>query len=576
MIYAFERFARNVMLVAAGAALASGGTLADVSSNELAAAVAADLEQPVRPGGVNGRPFWNGNGRGMRFIYPPAFGFDEVPGAAQYRFTVMDDLLNEHVFEQNRPTADLSPVWKSVPVGFVHVRVEGLSAEGRVLGVSGTRRFWRCAPYEPGAYPKKPWSYAECVRRYYPVLFAHQNTQHFLKHGTPDGVTDLLNIYPSKMNSALVRGLLRYARLSKEHAADALKAAKAAGDFMISISQPDDAPLAHFPPTYRNMENQTSNFANRQYAGQNMLVYPAVMGQAYLELYAACGETRYLKAARGIADTYARLQLPEGTWYLKMWERDGRPVANDSGGAPVRLNPINVCSFMDSLAEATGERRWHEVSARAFAYIEKGPLTTWDWSAQFEDTAPSSGYRNPASSDAMLVARYLLKRFPLDGARRAQARELMRWVEDQFVFWRKPCRADGRSVLSGPDRGFNPWERPGEPAGRKFAEWVDVPGVAEKYTWMVMENSLAAMMMSLYLDFYRLEGDQLCRAKAKTLGDSIVRVQQMCGDGEIASEWFASYMTGTRCPHIWLNCSVNTITLLEDAASVDATPYGNM
>ena len=569
MIYSFERFTLRVIVAAAGVAVACGSACADVSSNALLAAVARDLEQPVRPGGVNGRPFWNGNGRGMRVIYPPAFGFDEVPGAVKYRFTVMDDLLNEHVFEQNRPTADLSPVWKFVPVGFVHVRVEGLSAKGRVLGVSGTRRFWRCAPYEPGAYPPKPWSYAECVRRYYPVLFAHQNTQHFLKYGTPDGVTDLLNIYPSKMNSALVRGLLRYAKLDKEHAADALKAAKAAGDFMISISQPAGTPLAHFPPTYRDKENQKGNFANRQYAGQNMLVYPAYMGQAYLELYAACGESRYLDAARGIADTYARLQLAEGTWYLKMWERDGQPVANDSGEMPVRLNPIDVCSFMDSLAEATREGRWREVSGRAFAYIEKGPLATWDWSAQFEDTAPSSGYRNPSSCDAMKVALYLLKRFPQDASRRAQARELMRWVEDQFVFWRKPCRADGRSVLSGPDRGFNPWERPGAPAGRKFAEWVDVPGVAEKYTWMVMENALAAMMMKLYFEFYRLEGDELCLAKARTLGDSIVRVQQMCGDGEIASEWFASYMTGTRCPHIWLNCSVGTVALLEDLATFE-------
>ena len=563
----FKRF-KSGGKIAVIVVISCGGVHADVSSSDLVAAVVADLERPVHPGGVEGRPFWNGNGRGMRFIYPPAFEFAVVPGAVKYRFTVLDDILNEHVFETECPTADLSPVWKSIPVGFVHVRVEGLSAEGRILGVAGTRRFWRCAPYEPGAYPAKPWSYSECVRRYYPVLFAHQNTQHFLKHGTPDGVTDLLNIYPSKMNSALIRGLLRYARLSKEHAADALKTAKAVGDFMISISQSTGAPLAHFPPTYRDKDNQTGNFANRRYAGQNMLVYPAFMGTAYRELYAACDERRYLEAARGIADTYARLQLQEGTWYLKMWERDGQPVANDNGDPPVRLIPIDVCSFMDDLAETTGESRWREVSDRAFSYIEKAPLTTWDWSAQFEDTAPSAGYRNPSSCDAIKVALYLLKRFPEDGSRRAQARELMRWVEDQFVFWRKPCRADGRSVLSGPERGFNPWERPDEPEGRKFSEWVDVPGVAEKYTWMVMENALSAMMMKLYSEFYRLEGDALCRAKAMTMGDSIVRVQQMCGDGEIASEWFASYMTGTRDSHLWLNCSIVTITLMEDAATL--------
>ena len=535
--------------------------------SNLYAAVAADLENPVRPGGVDGRPFWNVNGRGMRYIYPPAFDFAPVPGAAKYRFTVLDDVLNEHVFDADSQMADLSPVWRDVPVGFVRVQVDGLTADGRVLGTGGVRRFWRCAPYEPGTYKGRPWSYMECVRRYYPVLFNHQNTQHFLKHGTPDGKTDLLNIYPSKMNAALIRGMLRYSRMSKEHGVDALKIAKRVADFMISISQPADTPLAHFPPTYRAMAGQKTNFANQRYMGQNMLVYPAVVGLAYLELHAACGEPRYLDAALGIARTYKRLQLPEGTWYLKMWERDGSPVVGDAGKRPVRLTPIRVCNYMEKLSAATDDAQWREVADRAFAYIEKGPLMTWDWSAQFEDTPPSEGYRNPASSDAMSVALYLLRRYPQDAARRGQARELMRWVEDQFVYWRKPCRADGRSVLCGPDRGFNPWERPGS-QGRDFAEWVNEPGVAEKYTWSVMENSLTASMMHLYAEFYKLEGDELCLAKARTLGDSIVRVQQIGGDGEIASEWFASYLIGSRCPHIWLNCSISAVTHLEDVAAI--------
>ena len=538
------------------------------AERSLVAAVAADLERPVRPGGVDGRPFWNVNGRGMRYIYPPAFDFAAVQGAAKYRFTVIDDVLNEHVFESAHPFADLSPVWKEIPVGYVRVQVDARTADGRVLGGGGVRRFWRAAPYEPGAYAGRPWSYSECVRRYYPVLFNHGNSQHFLKHGTPDGVTDLFNIYPSKMNSALVRGMVRYSRMGGKHAGDALKIAKAAADFMISISQPADAPLANFPPTYSAMEGQKTNFANRRFAGQVMLVYPAVMGIAYLELHEACGDARYLDAAIGIARTYERLQLPEGTWYVKMHEIDGSPVVGEPDARPILLIPTRVCDFMDRLATATGDARWREVERRAFAYVENGPLRTWDWSAQFEDTPPTEGHRNPSSVEAMGVARYILRRFPQDAARRGQARELMRWVEDQFVFWRKPCRADGRSVLTGPERGFRPWVRPDDPEGRPFSEWIDVPGVTEKYTWSVMENSLAASMMSLYLDFYRLEKDELCLAKAKTLGDSIVRVQQMGGDGEIASEWFASYAVGARCPHIWMNCSVSTAICMEDAAKL--------
>ena len=534
-------------------------------NEDLEAAVAADEIVPVRPGGVEGRPFWNGHS--ARFIYAPAFDFPLVAGAQKYRFTVVDDDLKEHVFEADRPTAALSPVWRSLPVGYVRVHVTGLDAKGRVVGESGSRRFWRDASYAPGTYKGKPWSYMECVKRYYPVLFEHGNTQHFLKHGTPDGITDLLNIYPSKMNAALVNAMLRYATLEPKHAEDALKVAKAAADYVISISQPAGAPLEFFPPTYWKMEGQTSNFASIENRGQNMLVYPAGMGSAYISLYNACGEKRFLDAALGIARTYRRLQLPEGTWYLKMWEHDGSPFIGGNGKRPVRLVPMQVCAFMERLADATGDASWREVAARAFAYIENGPLKTWDWAAQFEDTKPSAGYRNHSSVEAMLVAGYIMKRHSGDAAKMQIARELVRWVEDQFVFWRKPGRADGQCPIVGNDNEFGPWAP--NPPMLDFAEWPEeVPGVTEKYRWTMMESSLAAMMAGLYVDLYRIDGNRLALAKARTLCDSIVRIQKMGGDGEIASEWRKKFIVGSRCPHVWMNCSVATVMRLEGIAAV--------
>ena len=529
------------------------------------AAEAFDESVPVRPGGVDGRPFWNGHS--ARFLFAPAFEFKAVEGAVKYRFTVVDDVLQVRTFEAERPTVPLSSVWKDLPVGYVRVIVEGVDAKGRVVGESGSRRFWRDAPYKAGGYKGKPWPYMECVRRYYPVLFAHTNTQHFLSMGTPDGITDLFNIYPSKMNSALIKGMIRYSKLDPARRDDAMKVAKAAGDYMISISQPADAPLAFFPPTYWKMEGQKTNFASVRYAGQNMLIYPARMGSAYLDLYAACGERRFLDAAIGIAKTYRKHQLPEGTWYLKMWERDGSPFIGGNGNRPVRLIPIQVCEFMERLADVTGDGQWRDVAAKAFAYIENGPLKTWDWAAQFEDTPPSAGYRNHSSAEAMGVAHYLLTRRSKDKAMMALARDLVRWVEDQFVFWSKPCRADGKCAIVGTDKEFGPW-MPNETGYLDFDEWPEgVPGVTEKYRWTIMENALAASMARLYTLLYRIDGDSLALAKAKTLCDSIVRIQEMGGDGEIASEWRKPNITGSRCPHIWMNCSVATVTILEEIAA---------
>jgi hypothetical protein len=217
------------------------------------------------------------------------------------------------------------------------VRSEALDSNGRVLGVSGTRRFWKSAPYEPGAYSPKPYSYAECIKRYCMTLFSHTNTQHFLKFGRPDGYTDLLNIYPAKMNSALIRGMIRFAQIDPSHRDNAMKVARNAADYMLSISQPADAPLAYFPPTYFKMEGQKSNFASVKYAGQNMLTYPATMAMAYLDLHDVDGDGKYLNAAVNIAKTYEKLQMENGTWYLKMWEKDASPVIEGNGNIPVKI-----------------------------------------------------------------------------------------------------------------------------------------------------------------------------------------------------------------------------------------------
>ena len=547
----------------------------EMSTNELAALAAADVSRPVRPGGVNGNVFWNKSS--LCFIYPPAFDFAPVEGAKSYRFTVTDGNLDEHVFSAALPYADISPVWSAVPVGYVRVRSEALDSNGRVLGVSGTRRFWKSAPYEPGAYAPKPYSYTECAKRYYKTLFAHTNTQHFLRFGRPDGYTDLLNIYPAKMNSALIRGMIRFAQIDPAHRESAMKIARNAADYMLCISQPADAPLAHFPPTYWKMEGQKSNFASVKYAGQNMLVYPASMAVAYLDLHAAVGDRKYLDAAVNIAKTYEKLQLENGTWYLKMWEKDASPVIEGNGNMPVKMLPTGVCRFMERLSRETKDGRWLKVVDKAFGYMEKGPLKTYDFAPQFEDTKPSANHTDLAAVVAINAARYLLARYPSDAARRAQAREIIRWTEDQFACWRKPCRADGRGIVSEPWHRFNPVWNPvcsmdGMPYGNwseSFDGWVDVPGVVEKYRWYVMINAVTALMIEAYLDLYRLEGDELSLAKAKTLGDSIVKVQAMGPDGEIATHWvMRDVLKGVHCTENWTNCGVGTVAALQDLAQV--------
>lgn len=66
----------------------------------------------------------------------------------------------------------------------------------------------------------------------------------------------------------------------------------------------------------------------------------------------------------------------------------------------------------------------------------------------------------------------------------------------------------------------------------------------------------------------RLEGDELALAKAKTLCDSIVKVQAMGPDGEIATHWVISDLTGVKCINNWTNCGVGAAMALQEMASV--------
>ncbi|MBO6161383.1 MAG: hypothetical protein J6O01_07885, partial [Bacteroidales bacterium] len=70
------------------------------------------------------RPFWNVYSH--RFLYAPAFPFEEVEGARSYRFTVVCEDGAVLSFLAKSPQADLSPVWDRIPVGEVRVSVEGL------------------------------------------------------------------------------------------------------------------------------------------------------------------------------------------------------------------------------------------------------------------------------------------------------------------------------------------------------------------------------------------------------------------------------------------------------------------
>ena len=482
------------------------------------------------------------------FIYPPAFDFRRVAGAVRYRFDVRDDRHAVHSFTSAEPTASLKPVWRRVPVGFTTVECTALAMDGSEICVAGRRTFWRNAPFDPVQYAPAKRSYGEACALALDYLFRWPDLKYLEEHGEPD-VSKETNFtsYPSKMLSAVIHVMLRVAESFPDRRERALRIARISATYLLRNRAPDSSPLAGFTSTYASKGQRADDFN-----GQHMLIYPAQAGSAFLALHAATKDGELLAAARKIAQTYLRLQDKDGTWYLKMNEKDGSPVSSN------RLVPTGVIAFLEEMYSATGEAQYRAAADRAFAFIDRGPLADWNWEGQFEDINPSSKkYQNLTKHNACETAIYLVKRFPGDCRRIAQARDILRYAEDQFVMWRSPCRSDGTGPWQ-PVYPFNSWR---------------TPAVLEQYDCYSPIDASVAKLIRTYLALYAAEGKALDLAKACALGDSTVNNQD--ASGRIRTYWIPEAgdddpLAGTvRLPYggDWYNCMAADISALSMLSS---------
>ena len=85
------------MLAAAAAMTCAYAETKQTSENApMIEASIRDTLNPIRQGGVDGRPFWNTYAK--QFIYVPSFEFPKAEKAASYRFEAEDRFHHIHVF----------------------------------------------------------------------------------------------------------------------------------------------------------------------------------------------------------------------------------------------------------------------------------------------------------------------------------------------------------------------------------------------------------------------------------------------------------------------------------------------
>ena len=500
----------------------------------------SSAETTVRYGVKRGLPFWNVES--SQFMYVPAFHFTAVRGFHRYRYTAEDENGAFHSFEANDCCALLTPIWAELPEGVVKLTVTALNEDGSDYAVVGARTFFRLAPF-PETTPPAVRSYKESAVKAYRYAMSAGFIKYWLEYGKPDPYYDL-NTYPSKMISALSDAMLTFAEICPEDAADALRVAVNAADYLISIT-PRKGPLADLPPTYHldfcpDPEKYGVITPNRHAAeahnGTVMMIYPARAGLAYLKLEDATGDKKYLDEALKIGRYYLEHAEPNGSWYLVRSCKTGEPLTGNYV-APIE----SVVPFLSKLYSRTGDVCWRRLCDNAVKYVFDKQLSSYNWEGQFEDSPLSTNYVNLTHYAPVALAKYLAEERGDDKSLQT-AKELIRFAEDQFVVWKRP----------------NPW-RHATPDGSPPYDtslW-HTPAALEQYGWYVPIDASTADLALGFLSLYKAGCGDLYLAKARALTDQLTRVQHE--DGKIPTHWMN---TPDAEANFWFNCMFESCRVL--------------
>ena len=532
---------------------------------KLNARAAEEYLVPVRPYIPGEAPCWNTYSRDFKFA--PVFDFAPVQGAASYRYTVWQDTATSYVWtvpvmqqKDNRyvkshptdltpgyfrelaidaptsvswsfcaasPNESLAPIWQDIPVGNCRLIVEALDASGKVIATAGDRLFIRDFPFE-GPYTAAPRPYRECVLK--GCLYVHTlpSTQAWKESSEPD-MSYKHNTYACKIIGSVIRLEVLFARLAPSKAEECTQIARSAAAFLMSQAQPEGSPLAYFPPTYYGNEIASAKAENK---GTTMMMEAATAGNAFLDLYDLTGEQSYLDFAKGIADTYRRIQRKDGSYPVKVYIETGEPNAESCA----MIGPL--LQYFQRFKEQYGIEDYADAQLKGESWMKETIDRDFELKGQFEDGSQNGWqpYQNLTNSAGSSFVKYLCSKPDMTKEDMALSEDIMRFNEDQFVHWDALPNRDGfRQIVT--------------------------PGVYEQYEYRVPIDCSAHNVSSAWIAMYRRNPDELYLQKAKALVDAIANVQDPVS-GFIPTTWDLRSHKKNLTRAYWINCTYASLSVL--------------
>ena len=458
---------------------------------------------------------WNAYSR--RFVDPPVFTWDAVPGTASYEVMIAygDQMARSH--KVDRPCIDLSPDWGQVPFGPVDMLLLGRDSTGREICISQYKGFHKVHDFD--GVRQEPLDWAKALRDNAAYLLSPARDEVYdFERGLPracwmsmeDSVTGQRWsnwVMPGLYHTSHIFAFLAFAGSFPDEplAREARDHARVFGDWLLQNRTPQGWAYGLYP--YSNVGNGQLKESVRG----TTVTRAGRVGIGMLALYREFGEEAYLGYARYLADTLVRTQRRDGSWPFRVSAEDGSVTGDYTSDAvtPARLSGL--------LEEIGPDERYLAARYNAVEWMLRGPVRTNRWEGMYEDTGDDiEPYVNLENLDTNEMIRYLVHFRDQSPDYLKTAERLNRWIEDQFVVWRpEDCAAIGLGDV-------------GNTIGSKNLR-CPTPTVSEQYKCdFPMEGHTGNWLVSL-LALHKATGKEEYRLKGIAAANSIVRGQQESG-----------------------------------------------
>jgi hypothetical protein len=287
-------------------------------------------------------------------------------------------------------------------------------------------------------------------------------------------------------HSLLITGSIEYALFSGDRRY--LEIARDVADWHLSNRTPEDWAFSHAPPSV------VSYLPDGSWEGEDWgleVDKSAYMGLAYLKLYAATEEKKYLAGATDIATTSGQYQSADGSWPFRINAQTGEV---QQGYACSQLWYV---WFFERLALINGSEEDLERSQRAFQWLLDNPVKTNKWQGLYGDIpSGQESYDQWVALETIMTI--LDRRDEVPGAIET-CKSLFKWVEENLIV----------------DYGFHP----------------GVPGVLEQTAYRVVLTHHQLRLAEVYAKFYDVTGEVAYKKKAIETANSVTWCQM--SDGKI-------------------------------------------